>query len=135
MNIIPLDLDTISVFVTTVCSLQISLSPRGVQKTNESNKPAEPDQTVAKFSVRFSFGFESLKPKIFSSVFYLGFECTEPTEPNHIIIYFIYNINFINIWASYTYLGFSFCLKTFGPFFEKIWSGLYISCFQFSFYH
>ena len=56
LNIILLDLDTISVLITAVCSLQISLSPRGVQKTDESNKLAEPDRTVAKFLVRFRFG-------------------------------------------------------------------------------
>ena len=66
---------------------------RGVQKTDEPNKLAETDRTVAKFSVRFSFGFEFLKPKIFSSVFYLGFECTEPTEPNRTESY--YNIFYI----------------------------------------
>ena len=58
---------------------------------------------------------------------------TDQTELNHIIIYFIYNINFINIWASYTYLGFSFCLKTFRPFFFKYDPAFTFHVFNFHF--
>ena len=79
-------------------------------------------------SIWFSFDF--LKPKIFGLVFDGRLECT---EPNHIIIYFLYNINFINIWVSYTYLGFSFYLKTFGPFFFKYDMALTFHIFNFYF--
>ena len=76
--------------------------------TNRTNR-SKPIELLPNF--QFGFSFEFLKPKIFNLVFGGRFECIEPTEPNYIIIYFI------NIWAFYMYLGFSFCLKTFGPFF------------------
>ena len=79
-----------------------------MQKTDEPKKPAETDQTVAKFSVRFKFGFEFLKPKIFGLIFGGRFECTEPTktEPNHNNIFYIKYIIF-GPRASYTYLAYS----------------------------
>ena len=63
------------------------------KKSTNRKKPTETDQAIAKFSVRFGFGFEFLKPKIFGSVFsgrfFFGrFECTKLTEtkPNYIIL-------------------------------------------------
>ena len=42
---------------------KFELELRGVQKTDEPNKPTKTDRTVAKFSVRFRFHF--LKTDIF----------------------------------------------------------------------
>ena len=60
---------------------------RGVQKTDEPNKPTETDQTVAKFSVWFRFG--SVSVSFFKNRnFRFWFRCwifsaeTEPNRPN-----------------------------------------------------
>ena len=72
-----------------------------MQKTDELKKLAETDQTIAKFSIHFEFGFEFLKPKIFDLTFEGRFECIEPikTKPNHNNIFYIKYIIY-NIWAS-----------------------------------
>ena len=60
------------------------VSPRGVQKTNEPNKPVKTDRIEFNFSVRFRFHF--LKTEIFGFSFSFRYVCTEPTEtePNNI---------------------------------------------------
>ena len=91
---------------------------RSVYKTDKLKKLTE---RLPKFRfnlVLFGFSFQFLKTENILFGFDGMFECTESakTEPNHIIIY---NINFMNIWVSHTYLTFSFFFfqKTVGPFF------------------
>ena len=80
---------------------------RGGHKTDKLKKLIE---RLPKFRfglVPFGFSFQFLKTENILFGFDGMFECTESakTEPNHIIIY---NINFMNIWVSHTYLTFSF---------------------------
>ena len=66
----------------TILCFKLPKSCRGVQKTDEPNKPAETNQTEFNFSVWFRFHF--LKIEIFG--FGVRYVCTESTEtePNNI---------------------------------------------------
>ena len=78
---------------------------RGVHKTDKLKKLTKRLPKFRFSLVPFGFSFQFLKIENIQFGFDGMFECTESakTEPNHIIIY---NINFMNIWVSYTYLTF-----------------------------